>query len=340
MFYSFQLWRHPNVRYREAVQRLSCCELFCMLKNLSVDTEIIPEMIGSAPFLSFESRELSPEELVWLRGHSCIVFMAEKHGTSLVPLPVSPDLYMPEELPEVLKYKGKTSPTLMRMMMNTAVALSPFAHSVSPLTVLDPLCGRGTGLYCALLAGYHAVGIEQDRRDVKEIVDYFSRFLKLNRLKHAVSLRGATVRGCSVPMHEFVFASTKEAFVRGDIRRLSVFEGDTGLAGSLLRKSPANILLADLPYGIQHAPQENSHRTDSMEHMLSRVLPAWKSALVPGGVIVLSYNTLTLKPLRLRDLLNEAGFSPVNDPVFSGLTHSVEQAIVRDVIFAAVPGKN
>ena len=76
MVYSFQLWRHPNIHYREAVQRLSRCELLAMLSSLSVETNIQEEYIGSAAFLTFESRPLSLAELAWLRRHSCIVFMA------------------------------------------------------------------------------------------------------------------------------------------------------------------------------------------------------------------------------------------------------------------------
>ena len=116
----------------------------------------------------FPVHPLSPEELSWLRGHSCIVFMAEKREDALIPLPVSPASSLPEELPEVLKYKGKTSPAFSRMMLNTALSLSRYAHSAQPLTVLDPLCGRGTGLFCALLAGENAVGLDQDSRDLKE----------------------------------------------------------------------------------------------------------------------------------------------------------------------------
>ena len=337
MVYSFQLWRHPNIYYREAVQRLSRCELLSMLLSLSVETNIQEEYIGSTSFLTFESRTLSPEELTWLRGHSCIVFMAEKRGNSLIPLPVSPDPFLPEELPEVLKYKGKTSPAFSRMMLNTALSVSQYAHSDPPLTVLDPLCGRGTGLFCALLAGENAVGLDEDSRDLKEASDYFSRFLKLYRLKHTLSVGSETVRGKAVPSRIFRFAPTKEQFQKGDTRSLCLYEGDTVLAASLMKKAAAHILIADLPYGVQHAPQ-SGRQTEPFQSMLQRALPAWRQALRPGGAMALSFNTLTLKAEKAREMVSDAGFNLCDAPVFTGLAHTVEQAIIRDLVFATIPG--
>lgn len=336
MVYSFQLWRHPNIHYREAVQRLSRCELLAMLSSLSVETNIQEEYIGSAAFLTFESRPLSLAELAWLRRHSCIVFMAEKRDCFLLPLSVSSASFLPEELPEVLKYKGKTSPAFSRMMLNTALSMSRYAHSDLPVTVLDPLCGRGTGLFSALLTGENAVGMDEDSRDLKEASDYFSRFLKLHRLKHTLSVGSETVRSHAVPSRVFRFAPTKEQFQKGDTRYLSLYEGDTALAASLLKKSPAHLLIADLPYGVQHAPQTGRH-PEPFQTMLLRALPSWRKALHPGGAMALSFNTLTLKAETVRSMVSDAGFSLCDSPAFSGLSHTVEQAIIRDLVFATVP---
>ena len=336
MVYTFQLWKHPNVFYREAIQRLSSCELFCMLQSLSVETDIHPETIGSASFLTFECRPLTTEELVWLRGHSCIVFMAERRGDTLIPISVVPRYSLSEELPEILKYKGKTSPTFMRMMLNTALSLTPYAHSTSPITALDPLCGRGTGLFCALLAGANAVGLDQDGRDLKEAESFFSRFLKMHRIKHSLEHHSETVRSQAVPVRSFQFSPSKEGFRDGKMHSLMLFEGDTALVGPLLKKRPAHVLITDLPYGIQHAPL-GSRQPEPFDTLLSRVLPAWKSALLSGAAIGISFNKLTLKPERVCDLLSCAGFQPKQSAVFSGLDHSVEQAVLRDLVFATVP---
>ena len=103
-----------------------------------------------------------------------------------------------------------------------------------------------------------------------------------------------------------------------------------------MKKKAAHIIVSDLPYGVQHAPQD-SHRPEPFHQMLKRVLPSWKDSLCPKGAIALSFNTLTIKAKDVRSLFVEAGFLPVDSPDFRDLAHSVEQAVTRDVVFALVP---
>ena len=333
MVYSFELIKHANIRYRECLSLLSRCELFAMLSSLGITSEIVEETMGGSRFLTIECRELSESEIAFLSGHSSFVFMAEKRNGLLNPLPVSFSGYLPEDLPEVLKYKGKTSATFTRMMINTAAALSAFSQSSAPLTFFDPVCGKGTGCFCAAAAGMNAVGIDLDRKDIHEAVDYFSRYLKFHKLKHEQKQRSETSGNHPVPLTEFIYAGTKESFRSGDCRYLKLACADTAESPALFRKEKAHIIAADLPYGVQHAPQAGS-RTDSLPGFLKRVLPFWKSTLSPGGVIALSFNALTLSSADVRDALGRAGFRlPVNE-IFYSLKHEVEQAVVRDVIFA------
>ena len=333
MVYSFELIKHANIRYRDSLVVLSRCELFAMLFRLGVSSEIREESMGGSRFLTIECRELSESEIAFLSGHSSFVFMAENKGGLLRPLPVPFSGYLPEDLPEVLKYKGKTSASFTRMMINTAASLSAFRQSETSLTFFDPVCGKGTGCFCAAEAGMNAIGLDLDRKDIREAADYFSRYLKLHKLKHEQHERSETASRQSVPLTEFVFADTKDHFRSGDCRFLRLACADTMESPALFRKAKAHIIAADLPYGVQHAPQAGS-RPDTLQHFLSRVLPVWKSVLAPGGVIALSFNTLTLPSADVREALTRAGFRlPVHD-IFSGLKHEVEQAVVRDVIFA------
>ena len=304
-----------------------------MLFRLGISSEIREESMGGSHFLTIECRELSDSEIAFLSGHSAFVFMAEKKDGLLRPLPVPDSGYLPEDLPEVLKYKGKTSASFTRMMINTAASLSAFRQSKMPLTFFDPVCGKGTGCFCAAEAGMNAVGLDLDRKDIREATDYFSRYLKLHKLKHEQHDRSETASKHSIPVTDFVFADSKEHFRSGDCRSLRFACADTMESPALFRKAKTHIIAADLPYGVQHAPQAGS-RPDSLQHFLSRVLPVWKSVLAPGGVIALSFNTLTLPSADVREALTRAGFRlPVHD-IFSGLKHEVEQAVVRDVIFA------
>ena len=333
MVYSFELIKHANIRYRESLPPLAVCELFTMLFSLGIPAEITLETLGNALFLTFECRTLTEDEISWLSGHSAVVFMAEKHNGLLKPLTFPSSAYLPDDLPEILKYKGKTSVTFTRMMINTALALSPFRGNAQPLTFFDPLCGRGTGCFCALTAGMNAVGLDLDRRDVKEASDYFSRYLKYHKLKHEVKTRSETVASRSVPIVSFRFAAEKERYFSGDVRTLTLAAADTAESPALFRREKAHILAADLPYGVQHAPQSGV-KPESLQRFLSRALTAWKQTLLPGGVLAVSYNTLTLPTDLIRNALLTAGFRLPRSECFGSLRHEVEQAVVRDVLFA------
>ena len=257
----------------------------------------------------------------------------EKTDLLLKPLQFRPACYLKEDLPEILKYKGKTSASFTRMMINICRSLLPEDQSGKTLTLLDPMCGKGTSCFCALVAGMNAVGLDIDAKDIREASEYFSRYLKINQMKHTVKTRSETAGKTAVPVTEFVFADTKEHYQSGDTRSLMLATGDTCVASGLARKKPAHLLVADLPYGIQHAPQ-SGRKPEPFTRILERSLPEWRKALVPGGTAALSFNTLTLPADTVVSLLEKSGFAPLRDEWYSGFRHEVEQAVVRDVVFA------
>jgi SAM-dependent methyltransferase len=333
MVYSFALIKHANIRYREYVIRLGMYELLSILRSFSIDCEVQPEEMGGSDFLTFECRPLTDNELSCLSGHSTICFMAEKTGSLLKPLQIRSSGYLKEDLPEVLKYKGKTSTAFTRMMINICRSLLKDGKHGKVLTLLDPMCGKGTSCFCALVSGMNAIGLDIDTRDIRETSDYFARYLKMHLLKHTVKKRSETAGRTSVPVTEFVFADTKEHYQSGDTRSLLLANGDTCLSPYIARKRPAHILVADLPYGIQHAPQSGT-KPEPFSRLLERALPEWKKALVPGGAVAISFNTLTLPADTVVSLLEKSGFIPLRDEWYSGFRHEVEQAVVRDVVFA------
>lgn len=332
MVYSFELIKHANIRYRESVSVLAHCELFAMLSSLGITCEILHEQMGGSQFLTFECRELLDSEISFLSGHSSIALMAEKRERFLRPLHVIPYNYLPEDLPEVLKYKGKTSVPFTRMMLNVAVSLSPPENGSPPL-FFDPVCGKGTGCFCALCSGMNAVGLDTDRKDIRESIDYFSRYLKYHKLKHEQRSHSETTSKQAIPVTSFRFADTREHFHAGDTRSLVLACTDTAESPALFRKGRADIIIADLPYGVQHAPQTGI-KPEPLTLFLSRVLPAWKQSLRQNGVIALSFNTLTLPSADVREMLIQAGFQLPRNDLFCHLSHEVEHAVVRDVIFA------
>ena len=333
MHFCFQLSPHANIRYREAQGKLGQAELQVLLNGLQLSCPVSSEVIGGVTFLSFDAEELTPGQLAALSRHSAALMICERQGDLLRPLEKADHAYLTEDLAEVLKYKGKTSAVFTRMMLNCAHAASDFFTEEKPLTVLDPMCGRGTTCFVALQQGMNAVGVDVDRRDLKEATTYFERHLQFHRLKHSLDQSSRTVRKQAIPAAVYTLADTKEHFRAGDTRTLSLFLADTGLTGELLRKQPIHLIVSDLPYGVQHAPQEGK-RKESFTQLLQRVLPAWHDALLPGGAIALSFNVLTLKKADLAQMLAEAGFAPLTDAPYDDFEHFVETAVTRDFIVA------
>lgn len=333
MVYLFQLTPHANIRYREAQVKLGQAELACLLLRLGIQAEITPVTIGGVSFLRFEADALTEAQLSALSRHSAALMIAEQHNDMLKPLEKFNHDYLTEDLAEVLKYKGKTSAVFTRMMLNCAWAASDFFGKEEVLTVLDPMCGKGTTCFVALQQGMNAVGVDIDNRDLKECADYFERYMQYHRMKHKLDQSSRTVRKHAVPAAVYTIADTKEHFKEGDTRTLSLFLGDTGLTGELCKKSPAHLLVADLPYGVQHAPQDG-RRTESFMQVMKRALPQWKDAVRKGGAMALSFNTLTLKKADLVQLLADAGFTPLTEAPYDDFQHFVEQAVHRDFVVA------
>lgn len=338
MVFLFQLTPHANIRYREAQLKLGQAELACLLNALHIPAEVTACTVGGVSFLRFEADALTEKQLSALSMHSAALMICEQQGGSdssilLRPLEKVSHDYLTEDLAEVLKYKGKTSAVFTHMMINCAYAASDFFGKDETLTVLDPMCGRGTTCFVALQHGMNAVGVDIDNRDLKECADYFERYMQYHRMKHKLDQSSRTVRKHAVPAAVYTIADTKERFKEGDTRTLSLYLGDTGLTGELCKKAPAHLLVADLPYGVQHAPQDGK-RTESFMQVMKRALPQWKEAVRKGGAVALSFNTLTLKKADLVQLLKDAGFTPITDAPYDDFQHFVEQAVHRDFVVA------
>ena len=134
-----------------------------------------------------------------------------------------------------------------------------------------------------------------------------------------------------MPIAEYTFSDTKEHFAADDVRTLMLAEGDSGLVGDLLKKRPADLLICDLPYGVQHAPQ-NGKKAESFPKLLERN-PLQIDAPASGAAAI-SFNTLTLRKDTLLTLLQNAGFTPLTEPPYDDFSHFVEQAVHRDFIVA------
>ena len=333
MTYAFLLYPHANVRYRQSLLQLAVQELAMTLSALGREAEVIPKEMGGATFLTFEAAKLTERDMRMLSQLASIYMLFAMEDGKLTPLARTHPNYIGEDLPALLKYKGKTNEMFTDTMLTMALAASAFmpVHD-SQLVVCDPMAGRGTTLMLALRRGYHGVGIEIGKADVKEAADYMTRYLEYHRIKYKRTDSALTVRGkVGGRENKFVFSDSAEHFKDGDTRTLRLICGDTREAAALLKPGSVHLMVTDAPYGVQKG---TAGRQDSIGGTIAAALPGWFSVLKSGGVLAMSFNTHVTKRDGLVRLFEKAGFEIVQT---ANLEHWVEQAISRDVILARKP---
>ena len=333
MTYAFLLYPHANIRYRQSLLQLAVQELSMTLSALGREAEVVPQKMGGAMFLTFEAAKLTERDMRRLSQLASVYMLFEMEDGKLTTLERTHPNYVGEDLPALLKYKGKTNEMFTDTMLTMALAASAFmpVHD-SQLVVCDPMAGRGTTLMLALRRGYHGVGIEIGKADVKEAADYMTRYLEFHRIKYKRTDSALTVRGqVGGRENKFVFSDSAEHFKDGDTRTLRLICGDTREAEALLKPNSVHLMVTDAPYGVQKG---TAGRQDSIGGTIAAALPGWFDVLKSGGVLAMSFNTHVTRREGLVRLFEKAGFEIVQT---ANLEHWVEQAISRDVILARKP---
>jgi hypothetical protein len=325
---------HANARYAQSLQKLAAVECDCMLFALNAKAEIRYETLAGTPFLMLTCDALGQDEWAYLARHSSLSLAAERDGDWLRPLRLDRPAYLPPDLAQVLKYKGKTNADFTQLMLNCARSASAWALSGEPLTVLDPLCGRGTTVFCALTAGDNAIGLEADDKALHEADTYLERYLQYHRLKHSRQQRSITLRrGGALRETRYTLADSAEHYRQGQTIQCRWICGDTAQADEAAGHHGCHLIVGDLPYGVQHAPQDG-RGIGSLAGLLQRALPAYHRALATGGALALSFNTHTLPRDSVVRAMRDAGFAPMEEAPFQDFEHWVEQAVNRDMVIA------
>ena len=330
MKYAFLLYPHANIRYRESLKMLAVEELRMTLDALGRQSEVKLCEMGGATFLTFDAPKLTERDVRMLSQLACVYVMFTMEDGQMVPMESRHPNYVAEDLPALLKYKGKTNEMFTDTMLTMALAASDYmsVHD-SQLIVCDPMAGRGTTLMLALRRGYHGVGIEIGKADVKEACDYMTRYLEFHKIKHKKSESSLTVKGkLGGRETKFVFSDTAEHFKDGDTRTLRMILGDTRDAAALLKSESVHLMITDAPYGVQKG---TAGKQDSIGGTLGSAMEGWHMALKRGGVLAISFNTYVTKREQIEKLCEKAGFEIVKT---NDVEHWVEQAIRRDVVLA------
>lgn len=329
MKYALILWPLNNQRYVESHIRPAVSELEIILNAAGIHESVEHTTIAGAGALTFACGELSERVLAYIRNHSLYFMLGQWDGKALTPIDMPGKDYLGGDLAAIQKYKGKTNERFTQQLINLALYSCRFGDVQERIHLLDPMCGRGTTLFQAVNREWNATGIDADKKDVLECVSFFEKYLKFNKIKHKRSQSSRTLPGKgAVNVHSVRFGGEK-----GDALNLNCAVSDANNTSRIFGKEAFSIICADLPYGVQHAPNGQGG-AKSFENMLIACLPAWREALKKGGAVSLSYNTHTLKTERVREIMEKAGFEVMRGGAYDNMEHWVEQAVMRDIAVA------
>ncbi len=342
--YAVLLRANVNRVYGDAAFGLARSELEVLDRTQlgSVVTAARREPIAGVDYLVVDTTgALSSENLRVLSNLSSLHALFELEDGRFRPCPVAPLACVDDDVVTIQRYAGKTNEAFTHLLVNLALAESGDAFrrllAGERVHLLDPACGRGTSLNRAAVYGLDATGIELDQRDVEAYTTFILTWLKDKRLKH--ELQQARLRKGRERTAHRITITYGRGKDRAAHRLLDVIHDDTLLAREHLKARSIDLLVCDLPYGVQHGAQSGQGRLDrGPGGLLRHALPVWFDLLRPGGAMALAWNRRTMARPELAELVEAAGFelrTPAGDDSF---LHRVDRAILRDVLVAARPG--
>jgi hypothetical protein len=247
-----------------------------------------------------------------------------EEGPLLRPLEPCFTSFVPLEMAEIRRYKGKTNEIFTRVLLNIAIFAGAYSGQFTErLRVLDPLAGGGTTLFLALAAGYDAFGIEHSRQDVETTAVFIKQYLSNERIPY----KELDERRRAGRRYQF------EIGPKGAARLLVLAHGETHQVGLHMQEVPGgprmNAIVGDLPYGIQHFGE--------IAELLHKALPAWEGLLLPGGTLALAWNATRIERSALVELVEQQTHLKVhNDPPYTQFAHAVDRIIKKRDILVAV----
>ena len=327
-----------NRIYFAAALKIAVAELKALAGAYAMELHEIEEgSIGLPASICFSTkRELKREDFKVLGFSSLYYALFEiVEGGLLRPIAV-PDFHtFPESMVQILKYNGKTNEQFTRLMVN--LALSACGTGSDRMTLFDPMCGKGTTLFEGLIRGFDVKGIEINKQWVQEIETYIVRFLKEGKYKHkAQNSKQSDPKGKKIAhVFSLTAAAEKADFKAGNVQTFELFNADTRKADILMKKKSCDIIICDLPYGVQHGSKsDKANMSRSPLGLLKEAIPAWHDALKAKGSIVLSYNEFTMKYAGAAAALGENGFKVLDESPYNQYLHRVDQSIHRNLIAA------
>ncbi len=315
---------------------IAATELRIVLDSLhpgAVD-EIERVSFGRAQLLRFQSSEPVTTLAPILGQLSCSAALFVSDGDRLEPVLLEENLVYGAELATTQRYRGKTNERLTRAMLNCGLATAGINPASANGTVLDPMCGRGTSLNWALAYGLDGIGIESETGSLEQHATFLETWAKRARLPH----KAERFRKNNSEQRVFSLrVAPDRAELKSGGQRIQTFAADAADLGLAIKRKSVDVVIADLPYGVQHRGTAGDGVSDDEREtaaLIERVLPVWHRHLRPGGSICLAWNTKRASRRDLSAALANGGFSPLTIAGGFSMRHVVDASIDRDVIVA------
>ena len=297
--------------------------------------------IADVAYLEFSVASLSETDLRWIASLSSALALFEISDGLLKPVPLPHVDVLDPDLLTIPKYRGKTNELFTKLLLNVALFSRDTADEASsrPLRVLDPMCGRGTTLSQALTYGFDATGLEIDARACDAYTEFVATWLKRKRLKHKVHEANKRRSPGGAPKRTVIeFAVSKALFRGGDHLSLTIINADTLRALELCPKHSFDLVVTDMPYGVQHGTRDaGGTLSRAPAELLRAALPVWAELLRPGGTVALAWNTRVASRERMREAFAGTGLELLNSEPYGRFKHWVDQAITRDILVGRRP---
>jgi SAM-dependent methyltransferase len=302
--------------------------------------DVAERRLAGVPYVTFSAPALTERDVAFLSNLSSLYALFEVRDGLLRPVPLRRLDRFDDDLVSIQKYAGKTNEYFTKLLLNvTALATATPGDLLDRrLAVLDPLCGRGTTLNQALIYGYHAAGVDLDRKDFEAYSAFIQTWLKQKRIKHRAEA-GPVRRNRAVVARRLhvVLADSKDRYRAGEVSTLTVLNADTGRSLEFFPPASFDLVVTDAPYGVQHGSRAGRVLSRRPTELLAEVLPVWARLLRPGGAVGIAWNTHLAGREELAGLLSGCSFEVQDAPPYLGFAHRVDQAINRDLIVARKP---
>lgn len=254
--YGLLILPSTNRVYADAAAGLTIAELEVFNQTVLDGrlSEIREIRLGGVPYVMLSAERLGERDVAYLANLSSIYALFRVEDGLLAPVELRRLDKFDDDLITIPKYQGKTNEQFTKLLLNVTLVSSASGPELLDrrLSVLDPLCGRGTTLSQAIMYGYDAAGLDLDQRDFDAYAAFLRTWLRRKRIKHHIEVN--RIRRDKRFLGRRLDASiglTKEGYKAGDQVTVRYVNADTVAALEFFGAKTFDVIVADTPYGVQ-----------------------------------------------------------------------------------------